>query len=448
VSQAENTQLVSPENIPTPQTEDRYYRRLGLIVLGLLIGIFGIWGAFAPLSSAIAATGKVSVASSNRIIQHLEGGIIKSILVKDGESVKVGQELIELDGTQANAQLQIISAQYYENMGLESRLIAERDGKSSIVFNPDMTMMQNPAARTMIEEAQRREFNARAQQLIDEKRVLSERIEQLNNQVSGLEAIVVSKTSLSRSYDDEIKEWEVLYQQQLIDKMRLRDIKRQKVQTDGEIANAKADIGRVKAQISEVKAQIIAQKQKFVQEVVAELSDVQAKLSDSRARLSALQDISKRTKITAPVAGIISNLQFHTIGGIVSPGKPLLEIVPEGEPLIIDAKIAATDIANAHAGLKAEIRFPGFAHIKSLNIVMGELVQIAPDAIADETTKGLYYSAKIKVTPEGQKELSRNHLTIQPGNPADVMIVVADRTFLDYMIQPFKYMMSKAFNEQ
>lgn len=448
MSQTENAQLVTPGEIPTPQTEDRYYRRLGLIVLGLLIGVFGIWGAFAPLSSAIAAMGKVSVASSNRIIQHLEGGIIKEILVKDGDSVKVGQPLIVLDTTQANAQLQIVLAQFYENLGLESRLIAERDAKGFIEFNPEISKMQNPLARTMIEESQRRVFNARAQQLADEKQILSERIEQLNNQVSGLEAIVASKVSLSRSYEDEIKEWEVLYQQQLIDKMRLRDIKRQKVQTDGEIANAKAEIGRVKAQISEVKAQIIAQKQKFTQEVVAELSDVQAKLSDNRARLSALQDVLNRTEITAPVAGIVASLQYHTIGGIVPPGKPLMEIVPEGEPLIIDAKIAATDIANAHVGLKAEIRFPGFSHIKSLNIVMGELIQIAPDAIADEATKGLYYSAKIRVTPEGQKELSRNHLTIQPGNPADVMIVVADRTFLDYMIHPFKYMMAKAFNEQ
>lgn len=448
MSQTENAQLVSPETPPSPQTEDRNYKRLGIIVLALLVGVFGIWSAFAPLSSAVAAPGKVSVASSNRVIQHLEGGIVKSIMVKDGDSVKVGQELIELDNTQANSQLQIISAQYYENLGLESRLIAERDGKSSIEFDPDLDKMQNPAARSLIMEAQRREFHARAQQLVDEIRVLSERIEQLNNQVNGLEATVASKTTLLHSYEDEIKEWEVLYQQQLIDKMRLRDIKRQKVQTDGEIASAKADIGRAKAQISEVKAQIIAQKQKFMQDVVGELGDVQAKLSDNRARLLALRDVSNRTKMTAPVAGIVTNLQIHTIGGIIPAGKAIMEIVPEGEPLIIDAKVAATDIVNVHVGLKAEIRFPGFSHIKSLNVVMGELIQIAPDAVSDEATKSLYYPAKIRVTAEGQKELSRNHLTIQPGNPAEVMIVVASRTFLDYMIHPFKYMAARAFNEQ
>ncbi|MDD2266044.1 HlyD family type I secretion periplasmic adaptor subunit [Sulfuricurvum sp.] len=448
MSQTENVQLVLPETPPSPQTEDRHYRRLGLIVLGLLVGVFGVWSAFAPLSSAVAASGKVSVASSNRMIQHLDGGIVKAILVKDGDTVKVGQELIELDSTQANAQLQIILSQYYENLGTESRLIAERDGKSFITFSPDMDKMQNSAARTMIMEAQRREFTARAQQLIDEKQVLTERIEQLHNQVDGLEATIASKSSLSNSYDGEIKEWEVLYQQQLIDKMRLRDVKREKVRTDGDIANAKAEIGRAKAQISEVQAQMIADKQKFIQQVVSELSDVQAKLSDNRARLFALQDTLKRTKMVAPVEGIVTNLQIHTIGGVVPSGKPVMEIVPEGEPLIIDARIAATDIVNVHVGLKAEIRFPGFSHIKSLNTVMGEVIQIAPDTVVDETTKSLYYPAQIRVTAEGQKELLRNHLSIQPGIPAEVMIVVASRTFLDYIIHPFKYMAARAFNEQ
>jgi epimerase transport system membrane fusion protein len=448
MSQTEYGQLVTPEVVPAPQTDDRHYRRLGLIVLGVLIGVFGIWGSFAPLSSALPASGKVSVASSNRIVQHLEGGITKEILVKDGDSVTVGQNLIELDATQANAQLQIILAQYYENLGLEARLIAERDGKNSVVFSSEMDKMQSLSARSMIMESQRREFNARSQQLIGEKQVLSERIAQLHDQIDGLKAIASSKSALSASYNDEIKEWEVLYAQQLIDKMRLRDIKREKVRTDGEIANTKADIARANGQINEIQAQIMSQKQTFMKDVVAELSTVQAKLSDSRARRLALQDILNRTKITAPVAGIVTNLQIHTIGGVITPGKPILEIVPEGEALIIEGKVAATDIANVRVGLKAEIRFPGFSHIKSLDIVMGEVIQIAPDAIVDEATKALYYPAKIRVTAEGQKELLRNHLTIQPGIPADVMIVVASRTFMDYMIHPFKNMFAKAFNEQ
>lgn len=448
MSQIENAELVVSESTPTPQTEDRHYRRLGLIVLALLIGVFVIWGGLAPLSSAVPASGKVSVSSSNRIIQHLEGGIVKAIFVRDGDKVKGFQKLIELDSTQANAQLQIVLAQYYENLGLESRLVAERDGAASISFSPEMDQMALPSAKSLIVEAQRREFNARRKQLSDEKQVLLERMEGLKNQISGLEAIVESKSALSASYEDEIKEWEVLYEQQLIDKIRLRDIKREKVRTDGDIANAKAEIGRIKAQMGEIKAQITAQNQNFVKEVVAELSDVQAKLADNRARLAALRDTLARTIVTAPVDGIVTNMQFHTLGGVIPPGKPILEIVPEGELLVIEGKVAATDIAYVHPGLKAEIRFPGFSHIKSLNVVMGEVIHIAPDAIMDENTKMLYYPAKIRVTYDGQQELLRNHLSIQPGIPADVMIVTASRTFLDYIVQPFKNMFIKAFNEQ
>lgn len=448
MSQVEYGEIISTETTPTPQTDDRHYRRLGLIILALLVGIFGIWGSLAPLSSAIPAPGKVTVASSNRIIQHLEGGIVKALLVKDGESVRASAPLIELDSTQAQAQLQIILAQYFENLGLESRLIAEREGRSSIAFNPEMDQMESHAGGMLIRESQQREFHARSQQLSDEKLVLKERIEQLRNQITGFEAIIASKSALSRSYEDEIKEWEVLYQQQLIDKMRLRDVKREKVRIDGDIANAKTEISRIRAQVNEIDAQIIAQKQNFMKEIVAELSDVQARLADNRARLAALKDTLARTKINAPVAGIVTNLQIHTIGGVIPPGKPILEIVPEGESLIIEGKVAATDISNVHVGLKAEIRFSGFAHIKSLNAVMGEVIQIAPDALMDETTKMLYYPAKIRVTAEGQKELNRNHLSIQPGIPADVMIVTSSRTFLDYMIKPFKDMFTKAFNEQ
>lgn len=442
MSQSGNTELITPQEVPVPQTDDRYYRRLGLIVLGLLVGIFGIWGSLAPLSSAIPASGKVSVASSNRIVQHLEGGIVKAIPVKDGDAVHVGQTLMELDTTQTNAQLQITLAQYYENLGVEARLIAEREGKNVISFDPALQKMPT------IMEIQRSEFRARAQQLLNEKQILTERMEQSYNQIEGLEAIVVAKTFLSKSYTDEIKELEVLYAQQLIDKNRLRDIKRDKMRVDSEIANAKSDISRVKAQISEVKAQIMAQKQNFIKEVTANLSEVNARLSDIRPRLAAMQDTVKRSRIKAPVAGIVANLEMHTVGGVIAPGRPILEIVPEGEPLIIEAKVMASDITNVHVGLKAEIRFPGFAHVKSLNIVEGEVMQIAPDSIVDERTMIPTYAVRIRVTPEGQQELQRHHLTIQPGIPAEVMIVTASRTFLEYMIHPFKSMFSKAFNEQ
>lgn len=442
------TELITPTAAPTPETDDRRYRRLGWIVLGLLIGVFGIWGSFAPLSSAVPAPGKVIVASNNRVIQHLEGGIVKAILVRDGDIVSNGQRLIELDTTQAKAQLEIAQGKFFENLALESRLIAERGGAAGIVFHDALNEMEESIAKTTLIEGQRREFQARRQDLSDQKMVLLQRIEQLKNQIQGLEAIIASKKSLSNSYVDEIKEWEILYKEQLIDKIKLRDIKREKVRIDGEIANANAEILRSRAQIAEMNAQITAQKQSFSTQVESDLRQVQMELSDLRSRIGALKDTLKRTLVIAPVEGIVTNLKVHTIGGIIPPAQPIMEIVPRGEPLVIEGKVAANEVTNVHIGLQTEIRFPNFAHVKSLNIVEGKVIFIAPDAVLEEQTQALYYPVKIQITPDGERELLKNNLSLQAGMPADTMIVVGSRTFVDYMIKPLTQMFTKAFNEE
>lgn len=432
---------------PAPQTNDKEYRKLGWIVLGSFVGIFGIWGALAPLESAIPASGKVIVASSNQIIQHLEGGIVKSILVRDGTHVKKGADLIVLDDTQAVTQLNIIEVQYYELLALEARLIAERDHKASIAFSPELSQM-DASARLIVTENQRREFTARDRALKDESEVLTQRTEQMRNQIEGLQAIVESKTALASSYRDEVKEWEVLYAQQLIDKIRLRDVKRQMLTTEGEIANAKAEIARAKSQISEMNAQKISLKTNLLKEILAQLSDTQTKLSDMRARASGYKDMVKRAHITAPMDGTVTNLAIRTVGGVIPAGRPILEIVPLGEPLIIEAQVAAADSLNIHVGLKADIQFPSFAHVKTLKEVKGEVIHIGADTVTNETDHQLYYPVKIRITPEGEKELERNKLVLQSGIPATAMIVVASRTLTDYLIHPFLVMFKKSFNEQ
>jgi epimerase transport system membrane fusion protein len=230
--------------------------------------------------------------------------------------------------------------------------------------------------------------------------------------------------------------------------MRLRDIQREKMRIDGDIANAKSDIARAYSQISENNAQILNQRQTFYKDVVSELRDTQTKLADLRARVFALQDTLKRTVLLAPLEGVVTNLEVHTVGGVVPAGRPIMEIVPNGQPLIVEGKVSASDAINVYDKLKAEIRFPSFAHIKSLSVVEGEVIFIAPDAVVDEKTQVLYYPVKVRVTEEGKKELQKNHLVLQAGMPADVMIIVKSRTFADYLIEPIKNIARKAFNEQ
>jgi len=448
MSMENGQQLVSPPTSPSPQTDDRQYRRLGWIVLGLLVGIFGVWGSFAPLSSSVPAPGKVIVASNNRIVQHLEGGIVRSILVKDGDSVSYKQPLVKLDTTQVKAQLSIALGKFYEDIAMESRLIAERDNSAAIHFSDELSEMEESFAKNTMIDGQRREFEVRRQELEDQKMVYMQRIEQLQSQIRGLNATIDAKSALSGSYNEEIKEWEELYREQLIDKMKLRDIKREKMRNDGDIANAKADISRAKAQIAEMNAQILAQKQTYYKDVAKSLREVQAELSDLRSRIAAFKDTLERTSITAPVDGIVTNLKIHTIGGVIPAGQPILEIVPKGEPLVIEGKVPANEVSNVHEGLETEIRFPNFAHIKSLNVVKGKVIFIAPDAVIEEKTQALYYPVKIQITPEGEAELQRHKLFLQSGMPADTMIVTGSRTFADYMIKPLEKMFDRSFNEQ
>lgn len=308
--------------------------------------------------------------------------------------------------------------------------------------------MEESITKTVLLDGQRREFQTRRQELIDQKRVLQQRIEQLKNQIQGLEAVVSSKNLLSNSYAEEIKEWEILYKEQLIDKIKLRDIKREKVRIDGEIANAKAEILRARAQIAEMNAQITAQKQSFATEVASDLRQTQMELTDLRSRISALKDTLSRTTIVSPVSGVVTSLKIHTIGGVIPAGQPILEIVPNNEPLIVEGKVAANEVTNVHVGLETEIRFPNFAHVKSLNVVEGKVIFVAPDAVLEEQTQTLYYPVKIQITSKGAEELRVNKLMLQAGMPADTMIIVGSRTFVDYMIKPFQQMFAKAFNEE
>ncbi|MDD5159924.1 MAG: HlyD family type I secretion periplasmic adaptor subunit [Sulfuricurvum sp.] len=434
--------------IITPATEDRHYRRLGVIVLIVFILIVGVWGSLAPLSSAVPAPGKVTVAYSNRTIQHLEGGIIKSILVHDGDYVHIGQTLVELDSTRADSELQIALVQYTELLSQEARLIAERDNKSSVVFSDELNELCSKFPCTLAKEGQLNEFTVRKVYLTGKITMLSQQIDQLNNQLAGLNDSIQANIQLSNSYAQEIKEWKVLFDQQLTDKLHLREIERQKIKTDSDITSSRSEIARIQGHISETRTQILSEKQTFNKEVSQQLNEVQTKISDVHSRINSLRDTLSRTRIVSPVEATVTNLQFHTLGGVIPPAKPILDLVPINEQLIIEGRVSASEINNVRLGQQCEIRFPGFSHIKSLGVVNGKVTHIAADAVNDDTTHTLYYPVKMVVTLEGQQELSRNHLTLRPGIPADSMIVIGSRTMFDYLMHPFKMMFVKSFNEQ
>lgn len=425
-------------------TNENYYKKVGIITFGIFFLIFGLWAFLAPLSSSIVATGKVIVASKNKEIKHLEGGIVKSILVKDGDIVKTNQKLVELDETQLKVQLDMLLSQYYEEIGIESRLLSERDGFSEVFFNKEIF---NSSESSKIVETQKREFNARKNQLKEEEKIYLERIEQLKNKINSAKNNMLVKKELSISYSSEIKELDELYKENIIDKVKLTETKREKLKIDGDISTLKSDINNYYSQIEENKALIENQKKTFLKEVVSNLQESQLKITNLNLKIKGIKDNLNKLSIISPANGIVSNLQVFTIGGVIGSGSKIMEIVPEGDSLVVEGKVSATDANNVYKGLSSEIRFPSFSHNKSLDYIEGEVIFVAADAVLDEKTQSLYYPIKVSITKKGKEELVKNKLVIQPGMPVEIMIVVKEHTLIEYLIDPVKNISRKAFNE-
>jgi len=292
-------------------------KRVGLIIFFLVFGVFGVWAAFAPINGAAHAAGTVLVKSNNKIVQHLEGGIVSEIEVQNGDFVNSGDALLTLDNTQSLAQLGIFRSQYIALKARESRLIAERDVLDSVVFPVDLSA--NTAAIQEERNAQLQIFAARKAANDGEKAVLEQRIEQLQSRVTGLKAVRESKDELAQSFSDELQDIQALLDQGFSDKTRLRAIERNYSVTKGEAAEIMATISATEVQIGETRLQILQKDRDFQNEVVTELSDTQTNLNDVTERMVALEDVVNRTVIRAPVAGIVNGMQVHTEGGVIAP---------------------------------------------------------------------------------------------------------------------------------
>jgi len=439
---------VRPDSVPAGtevRTDDRYERRLGLAILLAGVGGFVGWASLAPIDSAAVASGVVAVEFNRKTVQHLEGGIVRDILVREGERVAPGDLLVRLDDTQVLAQLEIVRSQYLAGRAQEARLIAERDGYREVVFPDDLLAARSdPRVKEAI-AGQQQVFAARSKALSGEKEVLEQRIEQLNEQIRGLEALSASKLERIESYKAEIKDFKKLYEKGLTDRLRLREMERLAAELEGERAEHQSSIAAGQVQIGETRLQIIQLERKQQTEVTQELRDTQAKLFDLRERIRALEDTVARTEVKAPVGGAVVGLAVHTVGGVVAPGGRILDIVPQDEQLIVEAHVSPVDADRVSPGLEAQLRFSAF-NTRTTPTVAGHVLTVSGDRITDSSTKESYYLARIQVGKEGMAEL--RGLTLLPGMPVDVMIKTGERTFFEYLIKPITDRLAKSFREE
>jgi epimerase transport system membrane fusion protein len=346
-----------------------------------------------------------------------------------------------LDNTQSLAQLEIANSQYLAMRAMEARLIAERDGLDQVSFPADLsTTDQNALAEI---QAQTQVFLTRKAALEGSVEVLEQRIGQLQSRLAGLRALQQSKQDLADSFAEELRDVQSLLVEGFADKNRVRELERNAAQLRGEAAELTASISSTEIEIGETRLQILQQEREFQNEVANKLAETQTALKDAIERVTAIRSIVLRTTITAPVDGIVNGMQIHTIGGIVPPGQPVADIVPQSEELIVEARVSPIDIDRIAVGQEAMIRFSSFS--SSVPNIFGNVIHISADALTDPNTGMSYYSARVEVTPEGLQDLG--DLTLIPGMPAEVFIATGSRTLLQYMMKPFANALARSFIE-
>ena len=424
-------------------TDDRSVRAIGIMILAATFGVLGTWGVFAPLDGAALATGYVTVKSHRKTIQHLDGGIVSELLAKDGDIVKEGDILIRLDTTEIKAQLQILRGQYITLAAQLARLQAERDLLKDIKFPNDLRNQSDP----LIIEAREGEihiFNARKSAYEGEILVLQQQSNQLSSKLKGLQGQRSSKQILMKSYSEEVVDLKELLAEGYTNQLRLRDTERSYAINSGEIAELTADIASSEIQISELKLKILQIQKNFQENVTEKLGEAQAKLYDVTQRLVAATDKMTRTDIKAPANGRVLGLSVHTIGGVITPGHAILDIVPQKEELIIDAQVSAIDIDRVRVGLLAEVRFSSF-NLALTPKMEGKVINLSADHIIDEKTGIPHYQAVIELTPDSYTKLG--NLELLPGMPVEVLIRTGERTVFEYLMQPITNSLARAFIE-
>jgi epimerase transport system membrane fusion protein len=428
-------------------SDDRPIRNLGYLIVILVFVFFGGWSFLAPLGSAALAPGSVTVEMYRKTVQHLEGGIVKAIHVRDGDTISKGQVLIELEDTSSRAQLETLRGQLYSALAREARLIAERDGKSTVTYPADLINAgaTDPRAQEDI-RVQNQSFSVRKRSRAGEIGILKEQRQQLQAKIEGIKAQRTSRSNLSDSLNKELLDFRAMLKEGYVEKQKVSELERRLAQSEGDRGDFIANISSAQTQISEIELKILQIDKDFQREVIEELSKVQSDLSELHEKTQWLDDTVTRTVITAPESGMVLGLTVHTLGAVIPPGGRLLDIVPQQEKLIIEAQVSPSDIDKVHSGQICEIRFSAFKAAKTPK-VSGRLTTLSADRLTDEQNRTGYYLARVEVDKDGLEELHQRGLILLPGMPAEVLINTGDRTFFQYLIQPLSNIFARSLIE-
>ena len=426
-----NTKAVGDSNVL--QLDDTRYSRLGwMLMLGGFLG-FLCWAALAPLDKGVAVSGKVMVSGHRKVVQHPSGGIVERIDVRDGDKVAAGQVLIRLKETPLLGQAQSLRSQFYGSLASEARLNAERDGVASVSFPTELTALASEPEVASNLALQRQLFDSRRQALLLDQQGIDESIAGAEAQLRGVRDSQASKVLQRTALAEQLEGLRELAREGYIPRNRLLDSERVYAQVLGSISEDYGRIGQLQRQVLEMRLKIRQLAEEYQKEVRTQLADTRVRTEDLRNRLASAEFELANSQLRAPVAGIVVGLDVFTEGGVIKPGQALMEIVPQGEPLLVEARVPVELADKVHAGLPVELMFSAFSQSTTPRVA-GEVTLVSADRQVDERTDEPYYTLRAQVSDAGMAQLAG--LQIRPGMPVEAFVRTGERSMLNYLFKP------------
>ncbi len=443
------TAWLRPRASPLPTAPNVDYAasvRLGMWLLAIGFGGFLLWAMLAPLDEGVPAQGTVASESKRKRVDHLTGGIIAKLLVREGAKVKAGQDLVLLDGVQAAAALNATLSQWRIAAATAARLDAERKGLKTVAFPGELLASAKESEVAAAISAQSELFRSRRTALEGELSIIRESVRGLELQVRSLDQLKAGREKQVALFGEQLASFTRLNRDGFVSRNQLLEIERQLAEVQSKQSEDLSNIAGINARLAEFRMRGAQREIEYRREVETQLAEVQRDVSVLSERLAAMRDTVKRLAVQAPVDGTIVDLAFHTEGGTIKPGDRILDIVPEADELIIEAQIAPQYIDRVHAGLAANVHFDAYTGRAERPVIAGSVKVVSADALTDPRTGAQYYSMRVSVPVDEQRKLG--DLALQPGMTGTVMVKTGERSLFVYLMRPLLRRFNSALSER
>jgi HlyD family secretion protein len=425
----------------------------GIFILGLWLFGFGAWAFVAPIDGAVVSSGSFVATGQNKLVQHLEGGIVREILVKEGAVVDAGQPLIRLDDTGAQARLKRLTMRMTRLVAMQARLQAEIAGKKEVTFPKELLAEAKDREVAEVLERQRAEFRVRRTKIDGEVEVLKREIQGQLENLTGFQAQLDAAKAQAKLFKNELKDKEELLGKALVRRTEVMAIQRAEARAVGDIGQLIGRVGDSKERIARAEQQILQVHSTAQQRGVEELRGAETEIDDIREQIRAARDVVERVDVRAPERGIVVKLNHHTRGGVIAPGATLLELLPVNEELIIETRVLPADVAHVKEGQPALVRLSA-ANQRLVPFIDAKVTYVSADAVVEGDPRraavtGAVGTFVVRVRiDEKDMQVKAKDFTPIPGMPAEVFIKTGERTYAEYMLKPIADSFARAFREQ